>query len=75
MDNCLLRDLLNAVDAMQLHYHRAGALPDLPAPDLMTRDEIEWLNAYNALVAETLCPLLPDTIAQWLQLKCAPLRP
>ena len=44
-------------------------------PDLMTRDEIEWLNAYNALVAETLCPLLPDAIAQWLQLKCAPLRP
>ena len=44
-------------------------------PDLMTRDEIEWLNAYNALVAETLCPLLPDAIAQWLQLKCTPLRP
>ena len=44
-------------------------------PDLLTRDEIEWLNAYNASVAETLSPLLPQEVAQWLELKCAPLRP
>ncbi|MBR6054984.1 MAG: aminopeptidase P family protein [Bacteroidales bacterium] len=44
-------------------------------PDLLTRDELEWLNAYNAMVAETLSPLLSDAVAQWLQLKCAPLRP
>ncbi len=35
VDNRLLRDLLNAVDIMQLHYHSTGALPDLPAPDRM----------------------------------------
>ena len=48
---------------------------DAIIPDLLTRDEIEWLNAYNASVAETLSPLLPEDLAQWLQLKCAPLRP
>ncbi|MBO7544300.1 MAG: aminopeptidase P family protein [Bacteroidales bacterium] len=48
---------------------------DAIIPDLLTRDEIEWLNAYNASVAETLSPLLPQEVAQWLQLKCAPLRP
>ncbi|MBR6002199.1 MAG: aminopeptidase P family protein [Bacteroidales bacterium] len=48
---------------------------DAIIPDLLTRDEIEWLNAYNASVAETLSPLLPQEVAQWLELKCAPLRP
>lgn len=48
---------------------------DAIIPDLLTRDEIEWLNAYNASVADTLSPLLPEEVAQWLQLKCAPLRP
>lgn len=47
---------------------------DAIIPDLLTRDEIEWLNAYNASVAETLSPLLPQEVAQWLELKCAPLR-
>lgn len=33
LDNRLLHDLLNAVDAMQLQYHRTGSLPAVPEPE------------------------------------------
>ena len=35
--------------------------------DLMTPDEIAWLNAYNERVYRTLSPLLPADIAAWLR--------
>ena len=38
--------------------------------DLLERDEIEWLNAYNARVCRTLSPLLPPEEAEWLARKC-----
>lgn len=38
-------------------------------PELMTREELEWLNAYNAKVYETLAPLLPGDVAAWLKKK------
>ena len=38
--------------------------------DLLDRDEIEWLNAYNARVCRTLAPLLPPEEAEWLARKC-----
>ena len=38
--------------------------------DLLDRTEIEWLNAYHALVYETLEPLLEPEVARWLQGKC-----
>ena len=37
--------------------------------ELMTRDELLWLNAYNAKVYETLSPLLPGDVADWLKKK------
>ncbi|MDO5442051.1 MAG: aminopeptidase P family protein [Bacteroidia bacterium] len=38
--------------------------------DLMTRDEINWLNAYNARVYRTLAPLMSSDEAAWLEAKC-----
>ena len=37
---------------------------------LLNRSEIEWLDAYHQQVMETLCPLLDDDLARWLQQKC-----
>ncbi len=37
--------------------------------DLMTPDEIAWLNAYNEHVFRTLSPRLPSEIAAWLREK------
>ena len=37
--------------------------------ELMTADEIEWLNAYNRHVYETLSPELPQDISEWLRIK------
>lgn len=41
--------------------------------DLLGRDEIEWLNAYNSRVFETLSPMLPPEEAKWLRDKCKPI--
>ena len=41
--------------------------------DLLDRDEIEWLNAYNARVCSTLGPLMPPEEAAWLARKCRPI--
>lgn len=41
-------------------------------PELLSADEIAWLNAYNARVCETLAPLLPEDVALWLRSKTLP---
>ena len=41
--------------------------------DLLGRDEIEWLNAYNARVFSTLSPMLSPEEAEWLNGKCKPI--
>lgn len=41
--------------------------------ELLSADELAWLNAYNARVYETLAPLLPSEVALWLQDKTLPL--
>lgn len=38
--------------------------------DLLDKAELEWLDSYHQKVADTLCPLLPDDLARWLQQKC-----
>jgi len=40
--------------------------------DLLDRDEIAWLNAYQERVWQTLSPLLPAEIADWLRDKTRP---
>lgn len=39
--------------------------------EMMTPDELEWLNDYNSRVYETLSPLLPPEIADWLEVRTA----
>ena len=39
-------------------------------PELLDRDELEWLDAYHQNVYETLSPYLDDELARWLQHKC-----
>ena len=38
--------------------------------DMLTKDEIEWLDAYHRKVFDTLSPLLDPETARWLQGKC-----
>lgn len=41
--------------------------------ELMTREELDWLNSYNAHVCETLSPDLDSETAAWLREKTLPL--
>jgi Xaa-Pro aminopeptidase len=41
--------------------------------DLLTPDEIAWLNAYNERVYRTLSPRLPAEVAAWLREKTKPM--
>ena len=38
--------------------------------DLLGRDEVEWLNDYNARAFRTLSPMLSPEEAEWLEAKC-----
>ena len=40
---------------------------------LLSTEEREWLNAYHARVMQTLGPLLPADVREWLQTETAPL--
>ncbi|MCQ2182665.1 MAG: aminopeptidase P family protein [Bacteroidales bacterium] len=42
-------------------------------PDLLDKDEKEWLNAYNERVYRTLCPYLPEAVCEWLREKTEPI--
>ena len=43
-------------------------------PELVDKEELDWLNSYNEHVFRTLSPLLPEHIAQWLRIKTLPLK-
>ncbi|GAB5389276.1 MAG: aminopeptidase P family protein [Alphaproteobacteria bacterium] len=43
--------------------------------DMLTRDELAWLNAYHAKVRQDLTPELGKEDAQWLAQQCAPIGP
>lgn len=38
-------------------------------PELLSHEELQWLNSYNERVYDTLAPLLPPEIADWLRSK------
>lgn len=44
-------------------------------PELLSSDELAWLNDYNECVYATLAPLLPSETALWLRDKTLPLVP
>ena len=50
------------------HFDTAAVLPEL-----LSADELAWLNAYNERVYEALAPLLPEDVALWLRSKTLPL--
>ena len=63
-------------EAPMLGFTTLTAAPierDLIDPALLTNDEIGWLNAYHAQVAETLGPVLEREVAAWLASKCSPI--
>lgn len=41
--------------------------------ELMTPEEAEWLNAYNASVYDRLAGILPEDVAEWLKVRTSPL--
>ena len=41
--------------------------------EMMTEEEVKWLNRYNASVYERLSPLLPEDVALWLKTEVQPL--
>ncbi|ULL07694.1 aminopeptidase P family protein [Pseudomonas putida] len=42
-------------------------------PELLTKEEVEWLNGYHAHVRERLAPLLQGDALAWLEVRTAPL--
>lgn len=46
------------------HIDTSAVLPELLGPEALA-----WLNGYNDYVYKTLAPLLPDEVAQWLEMK------
>lgn len=50
------------------HFDREAILPEL-----LTADEIRWIDAYHDRVCRTLSPLLPPAVAAWLRHKTRPL--
>ncbi|MBF8733563.1 aminopeptidase P family protein [Pseudomonas guariconensis] len=42
-------------------------------PEMLGRDDIQWLNSYHATVRERLAPLLKDEALAWLEVRTAPL--
>ncbi len=41
--------------------------------DMLSSDELKWLNSYNERVYRTLSPLLPPEVSAWLRYKTMPL--
>jgi Xaa-Pro aminopeptidase len=54
-----------AFETLTLCHYDTSAL----VLDLMTREEIAWLNAYNEHVYRALSPRLPAELAAWLRAK------
>lgn len=42
-------------------------------PELLSKDELDWLNTYNERVYRVLSPCLPSEVADWLYTKTRPL--
>ncbi len=46
---------------------------NLVAPEMLTSEELEWLNDYHAKVVEVVGPQLEGDVRSWLDRACAPL--
>lgn len=43
-------------------------------PDMLTKEELDWLDQYHALVSERLAPLLQGAALDWLRMRTAPVQ-
>jgi Xaa-Pro aminopeptidase len=41
--------------------------------EILTSDELEWLNKYHETVLEKLSPYLMDDVLEWLKVQCSPI--
>ena len=45
----------------------------LIAYDMLTKEEVNWINTYHELVAEKLLPHLSGSVAEWMRMSCQPI--
>lgn len=41
--------------------------------DMLTKEEVNWINTYHELVAEKLLPQLSGSVAEWMRKSCQPI--
>ena len=41
--------------------------------DMLTKEEVNWINTYHELVAEKLLPHLSGSVAEWMRMSCQPI--
>lgn len=59
-----------------LKHHNVTLYPfdvSMLLADMLTSEEVQWLNDYHELVADKLCPHLEEPVRTWLKDQCAPL--
>jgi len=69
------RDIIGA-EQMMIGFETLTLCPiecSLIAAELLTDEELGWLNAYHVTVAETLGPVLQGQDRSWLESKCSPI--
>ena len=67
-------DLSGQTQADMLRFETLTWVPidtRLIQPNLLTRADVEWLNAYHAKCQDLLSPLLPEAEQHWLATACA----
>lgn len=45
----------------------------LIAYDMLTKEEVNWINTYHELVAEKLLPHLSGPVSEWMRMSCQPI--
>ena len=68
--------VIDGADGAYLGFETLTFVPiarDMVDCALLTRDEVEWWNAYHARVRAVLAPQLDGAALEWLEAACAPL--
>jgi Xaa-Pro aminopeptidase len=68
--------VIEGADGAYLGFETLTFVPiarDMVDCALLTRDEVEWWNAYHARVRAILAPQLDGAVLEWLEAACAPL--
>jgi Xaa-Pro aminopeptidase len=79
LENLILVTLAEDLDGGDIAMHRFETLTLAPfdtrmvETELLTRDELNWLDAYHARVLAEIGPMLDGEVLAWLEKACAPL--